>query len=204
MVGEDIKILACRVEDVIDLTIACAFISEHIHNINEYRDCKNAIGNEVLKISNEFTERTVNVSINPDDKIEKGSIYLTVIGTSIEHGDCGITGRGNRIGGVISPSRPMCIESVAGKPLMNHPGKLYSVLALKIAQAIVKEMPIEEAYVKLAGKVGHNINEPHIISIEIVSRNRVNRSRIASIASYWIEKIDEVRKEILDGAIRLF
>ena len=204
MIGEDIKVLACRIEDSIDLTIACAFVSQQISDIREYRDCKSELRREISEICKESTEKRVCVSLNPDDKIEKGSIYLTVSGTSIEQGDCGMTGRGNRITGVISPSRPMCIESIAGKPLMNHPGKLYGVLALKIAQDIVSEVPCDEACVKLVGKVGHNINEPQIISVEIVSENPISQLKVTDIASGWTEKLDKVREEILHGKIPLF
>jgi S-adenosylmethionine synthetase len=40
----------------------------------------------------------------------KGSVYLTVTGTSAEAGDDGEAGRGNRVNGLITPYRPMTME----------------------------------------------------------------------------------------------
>ena len=44
-----------------------------------------------------------------------GAHYLTAIGSSIKNGDEGLVGRGNRIQGLISPTRLMSIEGTAGK-----------------------------------------------------------------------------------------
>jgi S-adenosylmethionine synthetase len=50
---------------------------------------------------------------------EKG-IYLTVTGTSAEQADDGQVGRGNRVGRLITPSRPMSLEAVEGKNPVSH------------------------------------------------------------------------------------
>jgi len=203
MVGEDIKVLALRNENKIDLTIACAFISEYIEDINQYLEIKSVLGEEIKRISDSLSQKLVTVSINPDDRPERESVYLTVIGTSIEHGDCGLTGRGNRVTGIISPSRPMCIEAVAGKS-WNHPGKLYNVAALKIAETIAEELPVKEAYVKLLGKVGMPINMPEITCIEVYPKKNMSRSAIVNIAEYWLDNLDDIKNQILNQKIPIF
>lgn len=61
-------------------------------------------------------------------------------GTSAEAGDDGEAGRGNRINGLITPFRPMTMESVAGKNPVTHVGKLYNITAGLIAQRLVDEV----------------------------------------------------------------
>jgi S-adenosylmethionine synthetase len=65
-----------------------------------------------------------NVSVNCGDDFSKGSVYLTVTGTSAEAGDDGQVGRGNRVNGLITPCRPMCLEAAASKNPVSHVGKI--------------------------------------------------------------------------------
>jgi len=81
------------------------------------------------------------------------SIYLTVTGTSAEAGDDGEVGRGNRANGLITPYRPMSLEATAGKNPVTHVGKIYNVLAQRIAAGIVRETAgVEEAYCSLLSR----------------------------------------------------
>jgi len=74
----------------------------------------------------------INVADLPPD-----SLYLTVTGTSAKAGDDSEAGRGNRTNGLITPYRPMTMESVAGKNPVNHVGKLYNLAAGLIAESLV-------------------------------------------------------------------
>ena len=62
-------------------------------------------------------------------------------GTSAESGDDGGTGRGNRANGLITPNRPMTMESLAGKNPVTHVGKLYNLLASLISADLVEAIP---------------------------------------------------------------
>jgi S-adenosylmethionine synthetase len=44
----------------------------------------------------------------------RGAMYLMVLGTSAEGGDCGQVGRGNRVSRIISLSQPISTETAAG------------------------------------------------------------------------------------------
>ena len=49
--------------------------------------------------------------------------------------------------GLITPYRPMSLEAAAGKNPVTHVGKLYNLLASRIAQAVVDGVPgVSEAY----------------------------------------------------------
>jgi S-adenosylmethionine synthetase len=59
------------------------------------------------------TAKSLEVVVNAADDLEAGSVYLTVTGTSAEAGEDGEAGRGNRVNGLITPFRPMTMESAA-------------------------------------------------------------------------------------------
>ena len=69
------------------------------------------------------------MSINTRDDAARQELYLTAIGSSIESGDEGVVGRGNRANGLISMLRPMSVEGVSGKNPVYHVGKLYNLAA---------------------------------------------------------------------------
>jgi S-adenosylmethionine synthetase len=80
------------------------------------------------------------VVVNAADDLQAGSVYLTVTGTSAEAGDDGEAGRGNRVNGLITPYRPMTMESAAGKNPVTHVGKISNVCASLITQRQVTEI----------------------------------------------------------------
>ena len=166
--GEDIKIMAIREGDAITLTIACAFISRYIHDMDDYQSNKARLSATVLDFARLHTAKPVTVHINTADAPATGSIYLTVTGTSAEAGDDGEVGRGNRANGLITPYRPMTMEAVAGKNPVTHVGKLYNVSAMRIAAALVREISeISEAHCYLVSEIGKPIHQPRLIDVQV-------------------------------------
>jgi S-adenosylmethionine synthetase len=101
------------------------------------------------------------IEVNAGDAPERGSVYLTVTGTSAEAGDDGQAGRGNRANGLITPYRPMTMESVAGKNPISHVGKLYNLAAERMAASLVEELPgVSEAECRLVSRIGAPVGEP--------------------------------------------
>lgn len=172
--GEDIKVMAVREGDAITLTIACAFISRHIHDIDEYLVNKARLTDMALDAARRVTDKQLSVQVNTADKLDEGSIYLTVTGTSAEAGDDGEVGRGNRANGLITPYRPMTMEAVAGKNPVTHVGKLYNVTAMRIAASLVREVrDVREAYCYLVSQIGKPIQEPRVVDVQV--RTEENR-----------------------------
>lgn len=173
--GEDIKVMAVREENEIILTVACAFISRYIHNIDDYLENKGRLTAIVLDIARRVTDKKVTVYVNTADNLNTGSIYLTVTGTSAEAGDDGEVGRGNRSNGLITPYRPMTMEAVAGKNPVTHVGKLYNVTATRIAASLVRDIQdVSEAYCYLVSQIGKPIQEPRGVDVRV--RTEENRS----------------------------
>ena len=166
--GEDIKVMAVRENSAITLTIACAFISRYIQNIEDYLANKARLRTIVLDTARRITASPVTVHVNTADQIDADSVYLTVTGTSAEAGDDGEVGRGNRANGLITPYRPMTMEAVAGKNPVTHVGKLYNIAAMRIAASLVREIAgVGEAYCYLVSEIGKPIQEPRVIDIHI-------------------------------------
>lgn len=112
MGGEDVKVMALRQGKSIKVTIAAAFISSLVKDKDHYLSVKEEVKRKVEDLAAKIAPGyDVSVFINTADKPENGIFYITVTGTSAEHGDDGMTGgRGNRANGLITPMRPMTME----------------------------------------------------------------------------------------------
>jgi S-adenosylmethionine synthetase len=192
-IGEDIKVMAVRDHENIELTVSCAFVDSFISDVDDYVNKKSLLAARVEKIVAGFTEREARVIINAADNISNGSLYMTVTGTSAESGDDGEVGRGNRINGLITPYRPMNMEAAAGKNPVTHVGKLYNIVAQQIAYTVVRQLDdVDEAYCYLVSRIGSPIKEPMIVDI------RVALAEGGSIDGMQ-ETIDDIVHSKLDG-----
>ena len=106
-IGEDIKIMGTRIDDKIHVQVAAAIISSETKDKNEYANVMEGIKDLVSDLAVKITDMETEVSVNTADSPEDGLFYLTVTGTSAEHGDDGQVGRGNRANGLITPYRPL-------------------------------------------------------------------------------------------------
>lgn len=170
--GEDVKVMATREGEKIDLTIAIAFVSRFVNSIEDYGEKKELIKREIEEFVNGRISKSVEVSINSGDDISNGRAYITVTGTSAEGGDDGQVGRGNRANGLITPMRPMSLEAVSGKNPISHVGKLYNVAARDIAERIVNEIEgVSESHVFLVSQIGKPITEPRFAQISLRTKS---------------------------------
>jgi S-adenosylmethionine synthetase len=208
-VGEDVKVMGVRIGRDVKLTVAAAMISRLIKDKSHYlsvkEDVKRAVEDLAAKVAPEYN---VEVTVNAADKPEYGIFYLTVTGTSAEHGDDGMTGRGNRANGLITPMRSMSLEAAAGKNPVSHVGKIYNVVAQRIADKIYKQVKdIAEVYVKIVSQIGKPINEPKILSVEIIKDGELTgevRNEIDAIAREELSRITHVTELILRGEVSLY
>lgn len=196
--GEDVKVMGVRVGERCDLTVACAFVGRHLRDLDDYLAARTRAAASVGQAATSALGKEPVIAINTADDPAAGSVYLTVTGTSAEAGDDGQTGRGNRANGLITPARPMTIESFAGKNPITHVGKLYNVAATRIAEALVAEIEgASEAYVLLVSRIGVPIEEPQVVHVqlraetpsrvpELAPRAReITRRHLADISSLW-------------------
>ena len=191
--GEDVKVMALRQGDRIDLTVACAFVDRYLARLDDYQAAKLAVAEEVRSVALRGSDSPPSVAVNTADEPETGSVYLTVTGTSAEAGDDGSAGRGNRVNGLITPYRPMTMESVAGKNPITHVGKIYNLAAGLIAQRIVDQIAeIRSARCGLVSRIGRPIKDPALVDIAVSSED-------GGVGSHVRPKIEEILREELEG-----
>ncbi len=170
-IGEDIKVMGFRQGKNINLTVATAMISQVIDDIDAYVSIKQDISDEILNQVPKIVDPSfnVNVDVNSADIIEKGTVYITVTGTSAESGDDGQVGRGNRTNGLITPNRPMSLEAAAGKNPISHVGKIYNVLAGICAGEIADNVKgAKQVEARILSQIGKPISEPLVASVSIL------------------------------------
>lgn len=205
-IGQDIKVMAVRRGQAVHLTIACAFVDRFLRNAAQYGQAKLAVAEIVRSVAARHTGKSVQVDVNAADDLDAGSVYLTVTGTSGEAGDDGEAGRGNRVNGLITPYRPMTMESVAGKNPVTHVGKLYNLCASLIAQRLVAEIPeIAAAHCFMVSEIGRPVDRPQIVDVRLqpVDARPVNglRPMVEAVVRGEFEGISRLAIRLLDGKV---
>lgn len=211
-IGYDIKVMGFRQKDTINLTVAAAYVDKFVQDDPQYFSIKEELREKITKNAQALTDKEVKIYINTADEEDgKGTgHYLTVTGLSMENGDDGSVGRGNRVTGLITPYRPMSMEAAAGKNPVTHVGKLYNVLSNLIAQDVVKEHgdDVQEVHVRVVSQIGRRIDDPHVASVQVIYADNVDPSKLKNnirrIADERLEKITDLTKMFVDGKVSVF
>jgi S-adenosylmethionine synthetase len=194
----------------IDLTIAAAIVSSKTPDKDHYKSVIEEATEKVADFAQKFTKRKLKVFVNTADDYQKGIYYLTVSGLSMENGDDGSVGRGNRCNGLITPMRPMSMEASAGKNPVTHVGKLYNVLSNQVADDIVKlgKGDIIEVHTRILSQIGKPIDEPQAASAKVLYADNVNPSKyekeIRSIYDERLANITSLTEDIVNGKVTVF
>ena len=203
-VGADVKIMALRHDHQVELTIAAAFVASRTPDVETYEAARTEIMERVSILAENITGRRIIPWVNCADQPEKNSYYLTVTGTSAEHGDDGQVGRGNRINGLITPFRPMSMEAVAGKNPVSHIGKIYNRMSEMIANRLAELVPGTEVACYMLSQIGKPINDPMLVHIEVTGAEAeavepVARDVVEGVLARW----REVQEEFVRGGCRV-
>jgi S-adenosylmethionine synthetase len=207
--GEDIKVMGIARGGTIQLTIACAFVDAHVADADDYLAHKARLVQEATQAAGRESSKPLGISVNAADDVAKGSLYLTVTGTSAESGDDGEVGRGNRVNGLISPYRPMNMEAAAGKNPVTHVGKLYNIVAQRIAAGLVRELDaVRQANCYLVSQIGAPISEPLVIDIRLELHEGAAldalKAHVEQIAHAELGSMAEIRRALLEGEITVY
>ncbi len=209
-IGQDIKVMSARNKDKIDITIAAALIDSLTPDADHYISVIEELENRVLDFVEQYTDREINLMINTADDYDNDTYYLTVTGLSMENGDDGSVGRGNRVNGLITPFRPMSLEASAGKNPVTHIGKLYNIAAKEMSQQIYQEEEdgVHEVLVRLVSQIGQPISQPQVASIQLVvdeeADQKIRKDNAEAIAEDHLENILDMKERILDDQITVF
>lgn len=201
--GSDIKIMCCRFNKSVSLTLCVPQIGLYVNDITEYKNNLSIISGEIQRIAKEIIpDMDLTININMRDRYDstEKDLYLTYTGSSIEMGDEGFVGRGNRFGGLITPNRLYSMEGIAGKNPVYHTGKMYSVFAYEIAKKIYDKFNVHSE-VLLVGMTGHPLMAPHRIVVNTSEELIVDEDIINMINSIDPE---EITQNILNGRYKMF
>ncbi len=208
--GEDVKVMGYRQGPKIHLTVAAALVDSEIDSPSEYQAVCEEIHDKLADQATKLTGREVTIDVNTADDPELGRYYLTVTGCSMEAGDDGSVGRGNRANGLITPCRPMSLEASAGKNPVNHVGKIYNILGNLIANDIVKETGgnTKEVHVRILSQIGKPVDEPQVASIQLLPADGVKlaalKSKAEGVAQSWFEQVDTIPRLLLTNKVSVF
>lgn len=169
--GEDVKVMAVRQAREVEFTVAMPLLAGSVASEKDYFARKEMVLQDMKSFVDGFSGlEQVQVSYNTLDSPGRGlgGVYLSLLGTSAEDADSGQVGRGNRINGVIAVGRPLGTEAVAGKNPVSHVGKIYNVLAHRIARTIYLQVyGLKEVYVYLVSRVGAPIDRPQLAAVQV-------------------------------------
>jgi S-adenosylmethionine synthetase len=210
--GEDIKLMGLRKGNSLNVTVAMAFVDRFIESEADYFRRRDEVYDAIKGyVDDKYSFKEVTIDLNALDAKGRGidGLYLTVTGTSAEAGDSGQVGRGNNVVGVIPLNRPMSSEAAAGKNPVSHVGKIYNALCYRLANRIIDDVPgIRETYVWLLSRIGKPINEPSVVSAQVIPEKGVNMGTVSrqinEIIGYEFEHLLEFTDELAKGLIALY
>ncbi len=208
--GEDVKVMGYRQGQTIRLTVAAALVDREVKDPTEYRSVCDEVHDKLADLASKLTHREVTIDVNTADDPELGRFYLTVTGCSMEAGDDGSVGRGNRANGLITPCRPMSLEASAGKNPVNHVGKIYNILGNQIANDIVKETggDVKEVHVRILSQIGRPVDQPQIASVQILPADGVKlaavKGKAEAVALAAFDDIGTIPRRLLTDKLTVF
>lgn len=198
--GEDIKVMGARSGNELELTIAMPLMASFVRSEQAYFEIKSAMLDEMHAfMDNLAVFDRVSIGYNALDLRGRGlgGVYLSLLGTSAEDADSGQVGRGNRVNGIISMNRPMGTEAAAGKNPVSHVGKIYNILAHRMAREIYQGVGgIKEVYVLLLSRIGAPVNRPRVATAQILLEKGRHVGEIAG-------QVEEIFEREMSG-IELF
>lgn len=211
--GVDVKVLAARSGDRVDVTIAMPILDRYVADEADYFSRKAAMLAHIWAELDARASRAFKlaVTLNALDAPGRGleGMYLSVLGTSAEDGDSGQVGRGNRVNGVIAVARPSSAEAVCGKNPLSHPGKVYGALAHALARRLVEEVAgVAEAEVWLCSRIGAPLDRPSLAAARILPAPGMHLSRLrAPVQAVMADAFDGLAAFIAEleaGRVRLY
>jgi len=196
-IGSDIKIMGVRESDNYFITLCIPQIANEVDSVEKYLANLVKARKDIFEIAHKLGVIHLELNMNTRDSVEKNEFYLTAIGSSIESGDEGLVGRGNRVNRLITPNKMMCMEGAAGKNPVYHVGKVYHLFAHKLAHKVYDQFGIACA-ISIISQSGRDLKDPWIVSIEIEGGvNNITKAQIESFIKTEMQTIDQITEDIL-------
>lgn len=200
--GSDVKIMGYHEDNNADIVMCVPQKCSYVASPAEYQANKQAVLAECRRMADLCLPGTpVDFRLNVRDVPEKDELYLTYTGSSIESGDEGVVGRGNRVNGLITPLRPMNIEGANGKNPVYHVGKLYNLAAMRLAQQLHQETG-GHAEVHLVSATGEPLDRPWRILVRL-SEPGARVDRVHSLIDEMLASFPALTEELVHVGVLL-
>lgn len=167
--GSDVKLMGYGAGEDLDVVLCVPQKCRNVPSRAAYADNKERLLAECQRLAAEILgDVPVRFRLNVRDIPDRDELYLTYTGSSIESGDEGVVGRGNRVTGLITPLRPMNIEGASGKNPVYHVGKLYNIAAQRIAARLAVATD-GYAEVHLLSATGQRLDRPWRVHVRLAA-----------------------------------
>lgn len=194
--GSDVKLMVLADDERLDVVLCVPQKSTHVPNRAAYQsNCEEILNECYRRAAQELPDRKASFRLNARDIVENDEIYLTYSGSSIESGDEGVVGRGNRVNGLITPLRPMNLEGANGKNPVYHVGKLYNLAARRIAQRLHSRFG-GYAEVHLVSATGQSLAHPWQTLVRM-SNTDVADDEVRRVVQDVLSSFPDLTREII-------
>ncbi|MFG3656857.1 methionine adenosyltransferase [Streptomyces sp. NPDC047706] len=199
--GSDVKLMGYWDGQHADIVLCVPQKSRHVASRAEYVQNAEAVLAECHRLADSrLPGADADFRLNARDMPEKDELYLTYTGSSIESGDEGVVGRGNRVNGLITPLRPMNLEGASGKNPVYHVGKLYNIAALRLASRL-NEATGEHAEVHLVSTTGQRLDQPWRVLVRLAA-GEVEIDKVQALITEALEEFPALTDELVhDGVV---
>jgi S-adenosylmethionine synthetase len=198
--GSDVKVMACGIAEDLDIVLAVPQKSEYVGSRREYLANKDEVVAECERLATrDLADVRARFRVNMRDIPVADELYLTYTGSSIESGDEGVVGRGNRVNGLITPLRPMNVEGANGKNPVYHVGKLYNVAAQRVAERL-HDATGAYAEVHLVSATGQRLDRPWRVVIRLAENGEhVADDKVAALLLETLDTFPALTEEIVSA-----
>jgi S-adenosylmethionine synthetase len=202
MCGSDIKVITVRDGQDYRLAACVPAIASQVACRADYDEFKDAVNKWITVYAEERLADADSVTVQVNSRDDAATVYMSHLGGAIDTGDIGVTGRGNRANGLITPMRPMSIEAPCGKNPVYHSGKIYAVLAQWIAQQVsaVGDCSCE---VVIVTETGRPLDDPILVSARVVGGHAVDDVVLRDAIAHFPEVIPTLAQGFADGDYEL-
>jgi S-adenosylmethionine synthetase len=196
--GSDVKMMVLADSERLDVVLCVPQKSSYVPSRAVYvAHCEEVLDECYRRAAAELPDHKAAFRLNARDIVGQDGIYLTYTGSSIESGDEGLVGRGNRVNGLITPLRPMNLEGANGKNPVYHVGKLYNVASQQIANELhVRFGGYTEVH--LVSATGQPLTQPWQTLVRM-SRLDVADAEVRAVVEQRLADIPTLTQEIIYG-----
>jgi len=193
--GQDIKILACREDRNVNISVRVPVISSCVKNQEEYDSVVRSVKDGLSNLAAELVSDQMLIDL----EVNAHKPYLLGVGSCIECGEEGLVGRGNANSGLISIFRPHSVEAPSGKNPIYHTGRVLNFLVMNLSQAIYKEFAAKNT-VLAATKNGGSLVPPYLLSIS--TDKKISQKDIERVIKKYFLEIDYLARLLSERQVK--